>query len=59
MTEILVEAGRNGYKTDFKGWFKYEAMFSPPIVDEEVHSLIDDYRKQHGIEPRRISEQVG
>jgi len=57
LTEILVEAGRNGYKTDFKGWFKYEAMFSPPIVDEEVHSLIDDYRKQHGIEPRRISEQ--
>merc|ERR1739838_851617 len=58
LTELIVESGRNGYKSDFKGWFKYPAgPFTSPQVDPAVTKLIEDYRAKHGIVPRKISDQ--
>merc|ERR1712168_1759241 len=46
LADMLVEAGRCGYKSGYKGWFQYDTSTRPPtaLVDPEVTKMIDDFR---------------
>ena len=55
VADDLVEAGRHGQKTG-AGWYRYEAGNRNPVPDPAVEDLIVRYRGQHGIVPRRISD---
>ncbi len=52
----LCEMGRFGQKTG-AGWYRYEPGKRDPIPDPEVESLIENYRKEAGITPRKISDK--
>lgn len=54
--DVLCEQGRFGQKTG-KGWYLYEAGNRKPIPDPEVEKMIDQYRKEKGITPRKISDE--
>ena len=51
----LCEAGRLGQKTG-AGWYRYEAGKRDPIPDEATARLIEQFRAEQGIAPRRIGD---
>ena len=52
----ICERGRFGQKTG-KGWYRYEPGNRKPIPDPEVDEIIEKYRAEIGIKPRRISDE--
>lgn len=56
VADVLCEQGRFGQKTG-KGWYLYEPGNRKPIPDPEVEKLIENYRKEKGITPRKISDE--
>jgi len=56
LPDVLCELGRFGQKTG-AGWYKYEAGKRDAIPDPVVDKLIEDYREEQGIKPRKISDE--
>jgi len=56
IADRLCELGRFGQKTGL-GWYRYEAGNRTPVPDPLVEKLIEDYRKEIGITPRKISDE--
>jgi 3-hydroxyacyl-CoA dehydrogenase len=56
IADRLCELGRYGQKTGM-GWYRYEAGKRDAIPDPVVDKLIEDYRKEKGITPRKISDE--
>jgi len=56
IADKLCELGRFGQKTGM-GWYRYEAGKRDAIPDPVVEKLIEDYRKEQGIAPRKISNE--
>jgi 3-hydroxyacyl-CoA dehydrogenase len=56
IADRLCELGRFGQKTGM-GWYRYEAGKRDAIPDPIVDKMIDDYRKEKGITPRKISDE--
>jgi 3-hydroxyacyl-CoA dehydrogenase len=56
LPDVLCELGRFGQKTG-AGWYKYEAGRRDAIPDPVIDKLIEDYRKEQGITPRKISDE--
>jgi 3-hydroxyacyl-CoA dehydrogenase len=56
IADTLCELGRFGQKTGM-GWYRYEAGKRDAIPDPVVEKLIEDYRKEKGIAPRKISDE--
>ncbi len=52
----IAELGRFGQKTG-KGWYRYEAGSRKPIPDPEVEKIIESYRKEIGVLPRKVSDE--
>jgi 3-hydroxyacyl-CoA dehydrogenase len=52
----LCEQGRFGQKVG-KGWYLYQPGSRNAIPDPEVEKMIEDYRKELGITPRKISDE--
>lgn len=52
----LCELGRFGQKTG-AGWYDYQAGKRDAIPSELVNKMIEDYRKEQGITPRKISDE--
>ncbi|TWO70130.1 3-hydroxyacyl-CoA dehydrogenase [Caenimonas sedimenti] len=52
----LCELGRFGQKTG-AGWYDYQAGKRDAIPSELVVKMIEDYRKEQGITPRKISDE--
>ncbi|BES69415.1 3-hydroxyacyl-CoA dehydrogenase NAD-binding domain-containing protein [Marinobacter nanhaiticus D15-8W] len=52
----LAEQGRLGQKTQ-AGTYLYEEGSRKPIPDPKVDALIEEFRKEQGIEPREITDQ--
>ncbi|MDX1374467.1 MAG: 3-hydroxyacyl-CoA dehydrogenase NAD-binding domain-containing protein, partial [Burkholderiales bacterium] len=52
----ICEAGRYGQKTG-KGWYRYEPGNRTPIPDPEAEAIIEAYRKEIGVKPRKIGDQ--
>ncbi len=52
----ICELGRFGQKTG-AGFYKYESGSRTPIPDPAVEKLIDDCRKEAGLQPRPIGER--
>ncbi|RMX08721.1 3-hydroxyacyl-CoA dehydrogenase [Corticibacter populi] len=53
--DLLCEKGRFGQKTG-AGWYDYAPGKRDPIVNQEVLEMIEQYRKDEGITPRKISD---
>ena len=56
VADRLCEMGRYGQKTG-AGWYRYEPGKRDPIVDPVVDKLVEDYRKEIGVTPRKISDE--
>jgi 3-hydroxyacyl-CoA dehydrogenase len=56
VADELCEAGRFGQKTG-AGWYRYEAGSRNAIPDAAVTAIIEKFRKQKGITPRKVSNQ--
>ncbi len=56
VADKLCEAGRFGQKTG-AGWYRYVAGDRKPHVDPEVETLVDAFRKNKGITPRKIEDR--
>ncbi|MFL4978584.1 MAG: 3-hydroxyacyl-CoA dehydrogenase NAD-binding domain-containing protein, partial [Xanthobacteraceae bacterium] len=60
VADRVCELGRFGQKTG-KGFYKYEpaggANARKPIPDPEVDAIIDKYRNEIGVKPRRIPDE--
>ncbi|MBI4292957.1 MAG: enoyl-CoA hydratase/isomerase family protein [Betaproteobacteria bacterium] len=56
IADRICELGRFGQKTGL-GWYRYEAGNRTPVPDPVVEKLIEDYRKEIGITPRKISDE--
>ncbi len=56
VADDLCEAGRFGQKTG-AGWYRYEAGSRNAIPDPAVTTIIEKYRTQKGIAPRKISNE--
>ncbi len=52
----VVELGRLGQKTG-KGWYRYEAGNRTPLPDPEIDTMIEAYRAEIGLRPRRIDDE--
>src|SRR5467141_416219 len=52
----ICELGRFGQKTG-KGFYRYEAGDRKPVADPEVETLLQNYRKEIGVEARQISDE--
>lgn len=55
VADKLCEAGRFGRKAGL-GWYRYEDGVR--VSDEEVHTLIDDYRERNAIIPRHLPDEA-
>ncbi len=56
LPDRLVEKKRLGQKTG-KGWYRYEPGDRTAHPDREVADLIDDVRREQGVNPRTISSE--
>jgi 3-hydroxyacyl-CoA dehydrogenase len=56
VADALCEAGRFGQKTG-AGWYRYEAGARNAIPDPTVTAIIEQFRKQKGITPRKVSNE--
>ena len=56
LPDRLVEKKRLGQKTG-KGWYRYEPGDRTAHPDPEVAGLIDDVRREQGVNPRTISSE--
>ncbi len=56
LADRVVEQGRLGQKTG-KGWYRYEAGNRTPMPDPEVDTMIEAYRMEIGLRPRRIDDE--
>jgi 3-hydroxyacyl-CoA dehydrogenase len=56
VADDLCEQGRFGQKTG-AGFYRYASGSRDPIPDPEVTAIIEKYRKQKGITPRKVSSQ--
>jgi 3-hydroxyacyl-CoA dehydrogenase len=56
VADDLCAAGRFGQKTG-AGWYRYEAGSRNAIPDPAVTAIIEKYRKQKGITPRKVSNE--
>jgi len=56
VADDLCEAGRFGQKTG-AGFYRYEAGSRNAIPDPTVTAIIEKYRKQQGITPRKVSSE--
>jgi 3-hydroxyacyl-CoA dehydrogenase len=56
VADDLCEAGRFGQKTG-AGWYRYETGSRNAIPDPAVTAIIEKYRKQKGITPRKIANE--
>jgi 3-hydroxyacyl-CoA dehydrogenase len=56
VADDLCEAGRFGQKTG-AGWYRYEPGSRHPIPDPKVTAIIEQYRRQKGITPRKVSSE--
>jgi 3-hydroxyacyl-CoA dehydrogenase len=54
--DLLCEMGRFGQKTG-SGWYDYQAGKRDAIASPVVDKMIEDYRKELGIAPRKISDE--
>ncbi len=55
IADRICEAGRFGQKTG-AGWYRYEAGRRDPLPDPAVERIIEQWRKDHGYTPRKISD---
>jgi len=55
LADRLCEMGRFGQKTG-AGWYRYEPGRRDALPDPAVDKLVDDYRKEKGITPRKIDD---
>ncbi|WP_179405492.1 3-hydroxyacyl-CoA dehydrogenase NAD-binding domain-containing protein [Burkholderia guangdongensis] len=53
--DVLCEAGRFGQKTG-AGWYRYEAGKRDPIPDPAVDAIVEQFRRDSGVTPRKISD---
>jgi 3-hydroxyacyl-CoA dehydrogenase len=56
VADRLAEAGRFGQKTG-AGWYRYEAGKRDPIADPAVDKIIEDFRKERGLTPRKLTDE--
>jgi 3-hydroxyacyl-CoA dehydrogenase len=56
VADDLCKAGRLGQKTG-AGWYRYEAGARNAIPDPKVTAIIEKYRQQKGITPRKVSNE--
>ena len=56
LADRVVELGRLGQKSG-KGWYRYEAGSRTPLPDPEIDTLIEAYRAEIGLRPRRIDDE--
>jgi 3-hydroxyacyl-CoA dehydrogenase len=56
VADRICELGRFGQKTG-KGWYRYEAGSRKPIPDPEVEKIIETYRREIGVIPRKIADE--
>jgi 3-hydroxyacyl-CoA dehydrogenase len=56
IADRLCEQGRFGQKTGL-GWYRYEAGRRDAIPDPAVETMITDYRKEIGVQPRKIGDE--
>jgi 3-hydroxyacyl-CoA dehydrogenase len=56
IADRICEQGRFGQKTG-KGFYKYEPGSRKPIPDSEVDRLLEDYRREIAVSPRKISDE--
>jgi 3-hydroxyacyl-CoA dehydrogenase len=56
VSDDLCEAGRFGQKTG-AGWYRYEPGSRQPIPDPTVTAIIERYRRQKGITPRKVGAE--
>jgi 3-hydroxyacyl-CoA dehydrogenase len=55
VADAICEQGRFGQKTG-AGWYRYEPGAREPIPDPLVTAIIEQFRKERGIHPRKISD---
>jgi 3-hydroxyacyl-CoA dehydrogenase len=55
IADRLCEQGRFGQKTG-AGWYRYEPGKRDAMPDPEVDTIVEAYRAEKGVTPRRISE---
>ncbi|KAA0911234.1 3-hydroxyacyl-CoA dehydrogenase NAD-binding domain-containing protein [Pusillimonas sp. ANT_WB101] len=56
VADKLAEVGRFGQKTS-AGWYRYEPGNRKPIPDPVVTQIIEAYRAEKGVTPRKISDE--
>jgi 3-hydroxyacyl-CoA dehydrogenase len=56
VADDLCEAGRFGQKTG-AGWYRYEPGSRHPLPDPKVTAIIEQYRRQRGITPRKVGAE--
>jgi len=56
VADAICEQGRYGQKTG-AGWYRYEPGARDPIPDPVVTQIIEDFRKEKGITPRKVSDE--
>ncbi|MEI6459333.1 MAG: 3-hydroxyacyl-CoA dehydrogenase NAD-binding domain-containing protein [Pseudomonadota bacterium] len=56
LADRLCELGRFGQKAG-KGWYLYQPGNRNAIPDPEVEKMVEDYRKELGVTPRKISDE--
>jgi 3-hydroxyacyl-CoA dehydrogenase len=54
--DLLCEMGRFGQKTG-AGWYDYQAGKRDAIPSPVVDKMIEDYRKELGVAPRKVSDE--
>jgi 3-hydroxyacyl-CoA dehydrogenase len=55
VADLLVEAGRHGQKTG-AGWYRYPPGSRTAVPDPEVTALIEKFRAQRHISPRKVTD---